>query len=71
MEITDRALTNGSIYIDLAQLSEGQRFLLDLPDERLPEGTALDRATVMAGVTATFSPATAVDPDETRRPVAR
>ena len=32
VEITDRMLTNGSIYIELAQLSAGQRFLLELPD---------------------------------------
>ncbi len=62
--ITDRTLTNGSIYVELAQLSAGQRLLLDLPDARLPHGTPLDRDAVMAGVAATFSPATVVDPDE-------
>lgn len=30
-------LTNGSIFIDMAQLSAGQQFLLSLPDERLAE----------------------------------
>ena len=30
-------LTNGSIFIDMAQLSTGQQFLLSLPDERLGE----------------------------------
>jgi pimeloyl-ACP methyl ester carboxylesterase len=64
VEITDRTLTNGSIYVEMAQLSEGQRFLLGLPDERLSDDTPLDRDTVMAGVEATYSPATAVDPDE-------
>lgn len=64
VEITDRVLTNGSIYVDLTQFSAGQRILLDLPDERLPAGTGLDQSTVMAGVTATFSPATALDPEE-------
>jgi len=29
-----RVLTNGSIYLDLAQLTAGQQFLLSLPDER-------------------------------------
>lgn len=39
----DRAiLTNGSIFIDLVQLSAGQRFLLDLPDERLAEPLAVE-----------------------------
>lgn len=64
VEITDRVLTNGSIYFDLTQFSAGQRALLDLPDQRLPETTGLDQSTVMAGVTATFSPATALDPEE-------
>ena len=32
VEITDRTLTNGSIYIELAQLSAGQLLLLELPD---------------------------------------
>jgi pimeloyl-ACP methyl ester carboxylesterase len=64
VEITERVLTNGSIYFDLTQFSAGQRFLLDLPDQRLPEDTLLDQAAVMAGVTATFSPATTIDPEE-------
>jgi pimeloyl-ACP methyl ester carboxylesterase len=64
VEITERVLTNGSIYFDLTQFSAGQRFLLDLPDERLPENTLLDQTAVMAGVTATFSPATTIDPEE-------
>ena len=62
--ITDRTLANGSIYVELAQLSVGQQFLLGLPDERLAEDAALDRDTVMAGVAGTFSPAAVVDPDE-------
>ena len=64
VEITDRTLTNGSIYVELARLSEGQRFLLGLPDQRLSDETPPDRDTVMAGVEATYSPATPVDPDE-------
>ena len=64
VEITDRTLTNGSIYVELAQLSEGQLLLLGLPDERLSDDAPLDGHAVMAGVEATFSPATAVDPDE-------
>jgi pimeloyl-ACP methyl ester carboxylesterase len=35
-------LTNGSIFIDLVQLSAGQRLLLELPDERLEESLPLD-----------------------------
>jgi pimeloyl-ACP methyl ester carboxylesterase len=65
VEVTDRTLTNGSIYMELAQLSTGQLFLLDLPDARLPGGGAVDAAAVVAGVVATFSPGTVVDAAET------
>jgi pimeloyl-ACP methyl ester carboxylesterase len=65
VEITDRTLTNGSIYLELAQLSDGQRFLLDLPDARLPDDYPLDATTVVAGVEATFSPDASVDGAET------
>jgi pimeloyl-ACP methyl ester carboxylesterase len=64
VEIAGRILSNGSIYFDLTQFSAGQLFLLGLPDQRLPEDAPLDRATVMAGVTATFSHASVVDDDE-------
>jgi pimeloyl-ACP methyl ester carboxylesterase len=64
VEITERVLTNGSIYYDLTRFSAGQRFLLDLPDERLPEDSLLDHTAVLAGVAATFSPASTVDPAE-------
>jgi pimeloyl-ACP methyl ester carboxylesterase len=64
VEITDRAMTNGSIYHELAQLSLGQQFLLALPDERLPADARLDRTAVTDGIAATFSPATVVDPVE-------
>lgn len=35
-------LTNGSIFIDMAQLSTGQQFLLSLPDEQLADPLGLD-----------------------------
>ncbi|HEX3981850.1 MAG TPA: alpha/beta hydrolase [Acidimicrobiales bacterium] len=65
VEITDRALTNGSIYIDLARLSQGQLLLLALPDERLSDATPLGRGAVVAGIAGTFSPVSAVDSTET------
>ncbi|MEX2393295.1 MAG: alpha/beta fold hydrolase, partial [Actinomycetota bacterium] len=37
-------LTNGSIFIDMAQLSAGQQFLLSLPDEKLAEPMGGDGA---------------------------
>jgi pimeloyl-ACP methyl ester carboxylesterase len=64
VEITDRAMTNGSIYHELAQLSAGQQFLLGLPDGRLPIQSRLDQTAVMAGVASTFSPTSEVDEDE-------
>ena len=56
--VTDRVLVNGSIYVDLTELSVGQQFLLALPDRRLSAEDGPDRDTVMAGVAATFSPRT-------------
>lgn len=41
-EIDRVVLTNGSIYIDMAQLSPGQQLLLQLPDEPLAESLPLD-----------------------------
>jgi len=64
VEIVERWLTNGSIYMELTQLSAGQRFLLGLPDQRLPDDAPVDEATVTAGVTGTFSAGSAVGADE-------
>lgn len=47
-------LTNGSIFIDMAQLSPGQKLLLELPDERLPE--PLELGGFRPGLRETFSP---------------
>lgn len=48
-------LTNGSIFIDMAQLSTGQQLLLSLPDERLPEPLELNG--MRPGLRETFSEA--------------
>jgi pimeloyl-ACP methyl ester carboxylesterase len=61
VEIVQRVLTNGSVYIEMAHLSEGQNFLLALPDERLAGSSSIGAATVRAGLAATFSPHTTVD----------
>jgi LCP family protein required for cell wall assembly len=45
-QVRRRVLTNGSIYLDMAQLTDGQKFLLDLPDAVLPEGSDVDPATL-------------------------
>jgi pimeloyl-ACP methyl ester carboxylesterase len=64
LEVTRRVLANGSIYLELAQLTPGQLFLLDLPDARLepperPAGEDGERdegAAMRTALAATFSP---------------
>ncbi|MCU1457277.1 MAG: Epoxide hydrolase [Actinomycetia bacterium] len=57
-----RVLTNGSIYLDLAQLSAGQQLLLSLPDAALTEAEAeLVGADGLRGaLVGTFAPGSAV-----------
>jgi pimeloyl-ACP methyl ester carboxylesterase len=64
VNITRRVLTNGSIYIEMAHLSDGQNFLLAQPDEMLPDTMGFDGATAKAGLAATFSPRSSVDAAE-------
>jgi pimeloyl-ACP methyl ester carboxylesterase len=64
--VARRVLTNGSIYIEMAQLTDGQKFLLSLPDEALPEGSGLNVDGMMAGLKVTFAPDLAVDEAELR-----
>jgi pimeloyl-ACP methyl ester carboxylesterase len=56
-EVTNRILTNGSIYMDLVALSQGQQMLLDAPDERIDlAALGIDPAEgFKAGVAGTFS----------------
>ncbi len=51
-----RVLANGSIYVDWAQLTAGQEFLLSLPDERLGPDAPLDQDGVGAALQALFGP---------------
>ena len=68
IEITRRVVTNGSIYLELAHLTPGQLFLLDLPDARLepppPGAPPDDGAAMRAALAATFSPDSPPDPGE-------
>jgi pimeloyl-ACP methyl ester carboxylesterase len=68
LEITRRVLANGSIYLELAHLTPGQLFLLDLPDARLdprPAGAPPDDGEAMrAALAATFSSDSPPDPGE-------
>jgi pimeloyl-ACP methyl ester carboxylesterase len=59
--VTNRVLTNGSIYIDMAHLSDGQQLLLSLPDEPTELVSAEG---FKAGLAGTFSPKSEVDADE-------
>ncbi|MCU1368896.1 MAG: Epoxide hydrolase [Ilumatobacteraceae bacterium] len=61
LTVRRRVVTNGSIYIDMAQLTLGQQVLLGLPDEA-NEVVATDGGTAYrAGVVGTFAPDTAID----------
>ncbi len=61
VEIRRRVLTNGSIYLDLAQLTPGQQILCDLPDAPIE---LIDAEGMAAGVAGTFSPAHPATADE-------
>lgn len=63
VEITRRVLTNGSIYIEDAQLTAGQQALLALPDELLPAGI-IDGDSTAAALRATLSPGAVVGDDD-------
>jgi pimeloyl-ACP methyl ester carboxylesterase len=62
VEVVHRVLTNGSIYIEQAHLSNGQQLLLGLPDERLPEGGPIDAASIARSLRDTFSAGTPLLP---------
>jgi pimeloyl-ACP methyl ester carboxylesterase len=55
-EVSERVLTNGSIYIDMAQLTNGQQFLLGAEDALLPEGWGGDGSAFQNSLAAICSP---------------
>lgn len=59
-----RVLTNGSIYMELVQLTVGQKMLLDLPDERNDALGADGGEAFRLGVAGTFAPGIEVDEGE-------
>ncbi len=63
VEVTKRVVTNGSIYIEQAHLTDGQQLLLSLPDALLPEGVRIDATGLTRSLRDTFSPATPVIPE--------
>ena len=62
--VTRRVLANGTIYMDLVQLSPGQLGLLSLPDEMLAPEARLSADGIAAGLRATFAPGSPVLPGE-------
>jgi pimeloyl-ACP methyl ester carboxylesterase len=67
-DVTNRIITNGSIYMDLVQLTAGQQMLLAAPDERIDlAAIGIDPAVgFKSGVAGTFAnPAEADDGDMT------
>lgn len=52
-----RVLTNGSIYLRLAQLTAGQQFLAALPDDAIAEDAAPDVDALTDALTGTMAPA--------------
>ena len=57
LRVRRRVIANGSIYLDLAHLTDGQKLLRSLPDETLPEGAGPDAAALAATLAALCSPA--------------
>jgi len=64
LTVTRRVLTNGSIYMDLVQLSDGQRLLLDLPDEQLSDDSLISGELFRASMQQTFGANTPADDEE-------
>ena len=67
VEVTRRVITNGSIYIEQAHLTNGQQLLLSLPDEKLSSDAPIDAASLRPSLRDTFSPAASVPPEGSRR----
>ena len=56
VRIRRRVVSNGSIYLDMANLTDGQKALWSAPDEMLPAGAAPDAAMLQLALTATLAP---------------
>jgi pimeloyl-ACP methyl ester carboxylesterase len=61
-DVTRRVISNGSVYLDMAHLTDGQQVLLSLPDEQLAEG--LGRDALVEALRATFAPDAVVPGDD-------
>ncbi len=56
VEVTRRVVTNGSIYIDQAHLTNGQLSLLSWPDEKLSNDAPVTAASITRSLRETYSP---------------
>jgi pimeloyl-ACP methyl ester carboxylesterase len=65
-DVSRRILTNGSIYLELAHLTDGQKLLESLPDEMLPEGAGPPVDGLAASLRATLAPDASVSDDDLR-----
>ncbi|HZJ27453.1 MAG TPA: alpha/beta hydrolase [Acidimicrobiia bacterium] len=54
--VSGRVVTNGSIYLELAQLTDGQKLLESLPDAALAEDAGLGADGLVAALRATLAP---------------
>lgn len=64
IEITRRVVTNGSIYIEMARLTDGQQLLLSLPDERLATSFDPSGEAMVSALEATLGSPSAVPREE-------
>jgi pimeloyl-ACP methyl ester carboxylesterase len=58
LSVRRRVLTNGSIYLAMAHLTDGQQLLRSLPDEALPAGRGVDADALAASLLALCGPNT-------------
>jgi len=65
-EIERRVITNGSIYIDMAVFTDGQKLLLSLPDERLADDMGMDTDAMVQGLEVTLAASGVPDPAHLR-----
>jgi pimeloyl-ACP methyl ester carboxylesterase len=65
-EVSRRVVTNGSIYLELAHLTDGQKLLESLPDEMLPEEAGPPLEGLAASLRATLAPDATVADDDLR-----
>jgi pimeloyl-ACP methyl ester carboxylesterase len=66
VEVTRRVVTNGSIYIEQAHLTNGQQLLLSLPDEKLGADAPVNAESLSRSLRDTFSPDVVLPPAGSR-----